>query len=144
MGIPVRLSDDLMTLAKQAAEGATRSLTAQVEHWALIGRAVENALDHASLATLKASGGKLARAFPDASAGTTVMRAILQAVRSIDRSELRRRIATGKSPLYGIERSKSEVIVRYEKATPMGGAATLREPTAAYAATKKKKRAARR
>ena len=140
MGMPVRLSDDLMDLAKQAAEGATRSLTAQVEHWALIGRAVENALDHTSLAALKASGGKLAAAFPDASARTAVLQTILLAVRSIDRDEVRRRIATGKSPLYGIERSKPGVIVRYEKTTAARG---LHEPAASYGAPKKEKRTAR-
>jgi hypothetical protein len=143
MSMPVRLSDDLMDLAKQAAEDATRSLTAQVEHWALIGRAVEKALDHASLAGLKASGGKLATAFPDAGARTAVLQTILQAVRSIDRDKIRRRIATGKSPLHGVERSKPGVIVRYEKATSAQGTAALHEPAASYRAPKRKKRAAR-
>jgi hypothetical protein len=143
MSMPVRLSDNLMDLAKQAAEGATRSLTAQVEHWALIGRAVESALDHASLAGLKASGGKLAAAFPDASARSAVLQAIAQAVRSIDRDEVRRRIPSGKAPLYGIERSKPGVVVRYERTTSARGAAALHEPAAAYRAPKKRKRTAR-
>ena len=97
MGMPVRLSDDLMELAKSAAEAATRSLTAQVEHWALIGRAVESALDHASLTALKAKGGDLASAIPEAGRRAAVTQAILAAVRGIDRDAIRERIAAGKA-----------------------------------------------
>ena len=139
MGMPVRLSDDLMELAKSAAEAATRSLTAQVEHWALIGRAVESALDHESLAALKASGGKLAKAIPDAGRRAAVAQAILAAVRGIDRDAIRERIAAGKAPLHGVERSRPEVVVRYAK----GGAAdaAAHEKAAKYSAAKRRKRA---
>lgn len=140
MGMPVRLSDDLMELAKSAAEAATRSLTAQVEHWALIGRAVENALDHASLTALKASSGNFTAAIPDAARRAAVTQAIAAAVRSIDRDAIRHHIAAGKAPLHGIEPSRPDLIVRY---TPAGRAArpTAHEKPVKYAAAKRRRRA---
>lgn len=140
MGMPVRLSDDLMELARRAAGEATRSLTAQVEHWALIGHAVEKALDHASLTSLKSSGGKLATAIPDAARRTALTQAILGAVRSIDREALRKRVAAGKAPLHGIDRSRPEVVARQGSART-SAAPTIRQKPAAYAAAKRRRRA---
>lgn len=140
MGMPVRLSEALTTLAKEAAEAATRSLTAQVEHWALIGRAVERALDHASLNALKASGGKLASAVPDAARRAVITAAIREAVEGMDREALRRRINSGKAPLHGIERSRPEKILHYTDA-PTTSAPTVRQQSPGYAAAKRRKRA---
>jgi len=140
MGMPVRLSDDLMELAKSAAEAATRSLTAQVEHWALIGRAVESALDHASLTALKAKGGDLTSAIPEAGRRAAVTQAILAAVRGIDPDAIRKRIAAGKAPLHGIERSRPETVVRYARGET-GPRATAHEKPAKYRAAKQRKRA---
>lgn len=110
MGMPIRLSEELTTLAKEAAEAATRSLTAQVEHWALIGRAVERALDHASLSALKASGGKLSVTVRNAAQRAEITAAIRQAVEGMDRDALRQRIHSGKAPLQGIERTTGKAI----------------------------------
>ena len=140
MGIPVRLSEELTTLAKEAAEAATRSLTAQVEHWALIGRAVERALDHASLTALKASSGKLSSTVPDVAKRAAITAAIREAVEGMDRDALRRRIASGKAPLHGIDRLKPEAILRYTVALP-ASALTVQEKTPRYAAAKRRKRA---
>ena len=140
MGMPVRLSERLTTLAKEAAEAATRSLTAQVEHWALIGRAVERALDHASLSALKASGGKLSSTVPDAATRAAITAAIREAVDGMDRAALIRRIASGKAPLHGVERSKPEAILRYTVA-PAIGAPTVQQKAPRYAAAKRRKRA---
>lgn len=140
MGMPVRLSEELTTLAKEAAESATRSLTAQVEHWALIGRAVERALDHASLTALKTSGGKLASRVPDAARRAAITVAIREAVSGMDRDALARRIASGKAPLHGIERSKPEAIRRYT-AAPAATAPPAQEKPLQYAVAKRRKRA---
>ncbi len=139
MGMPVRLSEELTTLAKEAAQAATRSLTAQVEHWALIGRAVERALDHASLTALKASGGKLSSAVPDAARRAAITAAIREAVEGMDREALKARIASGKAPLHGIERSKPEAILRYTIA-PTPSAPTVQQKAPRYAAAKRRKR----
>jgi len=140
MGMPVRLSEELTTLARDAAEAATRSLTAQVEHWALIGRAVEQALDHESLTALKASGGKLTSSIPDAARRAAIAVAIREVVAGMDRDALMRRIASGKAPLHGIERSKPEAILRYA-AAPAASAPTVHEKKPRYAAAQRRKRA---
>lgn len=54
-GIPVRLSAQLATRAKEAAQIQDRSLTEQVEHWARLGEAVEAATSASTVALLKAA-----------------------------------------------------------------------------------------
>lgn len=44
MGMPVKLSDDLVRTARKAAGESKRSITAQVEYWASVGRAAERSL----------------------------------------------------------------------------------------------------
>jgi hypothetical protein len=52
--IPVRLSAQLATRARQVASTQDRSLTEQVEHWARLGELVENAVSAATVQRLKA------------------------------------------------------------------------------------------
>jgi hypothetical protein len=49
---PVKLSDTLINAAREAAELAHRSLAAQVEHWATLGRAIEGKLTTDQTASL--------------------------------------------------------------------------------------------
>jgi hypothetical protein len=53
-GVPVRLSADLAARARTAATTQERSLTEQVEHWARLGQAVEDAVLAATVQRLKA------------------------------------------------------------------------------------------
>ncbi len=53
-GIPVRLSSGLAARARTAAMIQDRSLTDQVEHWARLGQAVEEAVLAATVQRLKA------------------------------------------------------------------------------------------
>src|SRR6266496_3887413 len=46
MGMPVKLSDALVNVARKEAAAADRSITAQIEHWAKLGQSVEAALRH--------------------------------------------------------------------------------------------------
>ena len=140
MGMPVRLSEELTMLAKEAAEAATRSLTAQVEHWALIGRAVERALDHASLSALKTSGGKLAATVRDPAQRAELTAAIRGAVEGMSRDALRHRIHADNGVLYGIERSTGKMVMHYAIPTesitlPVG------EKAPRYSTAKRRKRA---
>ena len=41
MGMPVKLSDELVESAREEAANTDRSITGQIEHWAKIGRSVE-------------------------------------------------------------------------------------------------------
>lgn len=50
---PVKLSDSLIEAAREAAPAAHRSLAAQVEHWATLGRAIEGSLTSDESAILK-------------------------------------------------------------------------------------------
>jgi len=41
MPLPVKISDRLLALAREEAQGTHRSMTTRIEHWANLGRAVE-------------------------------------------------------------------------------------------------------
>jgi hypothetical protein len=53
MSTPVRLSNELLVNAREAGVRFHRSLAQQIEHWAVVGRAVEAALAVASVGQLK-------------------------------------------------------------------------------------------
>jgi hypothetical protein len=52
---PVKLSDSLIDAARGVAQGSNRSLAAQIEHWALLGRAIDNSLTPHQSVSLKNS-----------------------------------------------------------------------------------------
>lgn len=55
MGMPVKLSDELVESARKEAANADRSITGQIEHWAKIGRSVETLLRHQEVQAVKGS-----------------------------------------------------------------------------------------
>lgn len=55
MGMPVKLSDELVESAREEAANTDRSLSGQIEHWAKIGRSVETVLRHKEIRALKRS-----------------------------------------------------------------------------------------
>ena len=55
MGMPVKLSDELVASARKEAANTDRSITGQIEHWAKIGRSVETVLRHQDVQALKRS-----------------------------------------------------------------------------------------
>jgi hypothetical protein len=59
MAQPVKVGDTLIDAARAAAEDNHRSMAAQIEHWALLGRAVEMTLTQGDAAALKRSEGQL-------------------------------------------------------------------------------------
>jgi len=113
MGMPVKLSDELVRLARKEAEAADRSLTAQIEHWAKLGRSVETALGHGEVLALKRAGGDLSRAFP----GTSTRHAIHALLRRIagatDRAELARTLPHARV-VYQSDPGGSGLIMRIE------------------------------
>lgn len=56
MPTAVKVSEKLLTMARQEAAGSHRSITAQIEHWATIGRAVEVMLAYRDVLALKRTG----------------------------------------------------------------------------------------
>jgi hypothetical protein len=59
MPAPVKVSDHLLALAKEEARAAHRSATAQIEHWATLGRAVEAMVSYRDVLALKRAGEEL-------------------------------------------------------------------------------------
>jgi ParD-like antitoxin of type II bacterial toxin-antitoxin system len=59
MPAPVKVSDKLLGLARREAKDAHRSTTAQIEHWATLGRAVEVLLSYSDVLALKRAGQTL-------------------------------------------------------------------------------------
>jgi hypothetical protein len=59
MAVPVKVSDRLLTLAREEARTTHRSATAQIEHWATLGRAVEAFLAYSDVLALKRAGETL-------------------------------------------------------------------------------------
>jgi hypothetical protein len=57
MGLPIKISEALALAARTEAGVFERSLASQVEHWAQIGRAVEQVLGHDQVAALKRQVG---------------------------------------------------------------------------------------
>ena len=113
MGMPVKLSDELVKLARTEAEACDRSITAQIEHWAKLGRFVETALAHEDALALKGADGNLTTAFPGLSARQAVYTLLQQVAATTDRSELVRRLTQGKVA-YQSDPSASGSIMRIE------------------------------
>lgn len=113
MGLPVKLPDDLVLMARAEAEATNRSIAAQVEHWARIGRAVEGALLHADTLALK-RGPDLPTAFPDEAKRQEVLSLLGRVAASADRTEALERIGRGAKPIYGSDPRFPGLVVRVE------------------------------
>ncbi len=103
MGMPVKLSDNLVSAARVEAKTTDRSITAQIEHWATLGRAVEAALMHNDLLELKQHEGNLKQAFTDASKREQILALLDSIAQSADRSNLKERIRSSGKPIYSID-----------------------------------------
>ncbi len=113
MGMPVKLSDELVTLARAEAAAANRSISAQVEHWARVGRAAERLLQHADTLALKGEL-PLAEAFPEPGNRAAVVAALEGIARSSDREAARERAARGRRPVYGSDPRFPGLVVRID------------------------------
>jgi hypothetical protein len=86
MGLPLRISDEIVLQAREEAEISDRSITSQIEHWVWLGMAVEAVLGHRQLRELKRQGKALlslkeALTYAESPAGQDEMRAYLVAER---------------------------------------------------------------
>lgn len=118
MGMPVKLSDDLVTLARAEAEASHRSLAAQVEHWARMGQAAEAVLRHGDALALKASGGEARRAFPEEPKRTAVLSLLESVAAAPERSTAVERIRGSRRAVYGTDPEFPGMVVRLD---PDGG-----------------------
>ena len=111
--MPVKLSDALVKLARAEAAACDRSITAQIEHWATLGRSVETALGHEDVIALKSADGNLTSAFPGLSARQAVYALLQQVAATTDRSELARTLTRG-NVVYQSDPRGSASIMRIE------------------------------
>lgn len=102
MGQPVKVSEALAQLAREEAEVSHRSMAAQIEHWAALGRAAEKLLDHEQVAALKRLGGG-AVASTGATAKERVERALMRVADGTEREALLARVRAGGRPTYGTD-----------------------------------------
>lgn len=133
MGQVIRLSNELAALVKDEAEAASRSIGAQVEHWARLGREVERILAHDWVVRLKgarpAKGkkaaarrrGALPAGFGDLDSAIeaeierrALMAGVAQAVAQIDRQRVDRAVRGKGNPVYGVDPAAPGFITRYE------------------------------
>jgi hypothetical protein len=111
MGTPLKVSDSLFAVARQEAQAASRSITAQVEHWARIGRAVEALVAHRELLTLKKAGELLTPVFPSAARRREVQDLIMRVTASTDREAVIAEIHAAGKPVYAADRHHPGLVV---------------------------------
>ena len=112
MGIPLKVSDSLFAIAKQEAQATERSITAQVEHWALIGRAVEAILAHQELLTLKQVGEVLMPLYPSMTRRQEVHDLLTRIATSTDREPTKKALRECGAPLYATDPEHPGMIVQ--------------------------------
>ena len=103
-GVPVRLSSNLATHAREVAGISDRSVTEQVEHWARLGQIVEANVSSTTVSKLKALSYD--EKLPELIAGADTPSA-----RAVTVATVR---ARAKGPIYGVASDDPDVIVRHD------------------------------
>ena len=98
MPAPVKISDRLLARAREEAKGAHRSVTAQIEHWATLGRAVEVMTGHREVLALKRVGEHLA--MPRYVSPQEIHDVLTRIANDPDRELVKARIRAGGGPIY--------------------------------------------
>jgi hypothetical protein len=112
MAAPVKVSDRLLTLAREEARETHRSATAQIEHWATLGRAVEALVAYRDVLALKRAGQTLPLpAFVRAEDVDDLLRRIAA---DPDREGVKARIRAGGGPVYAADPDHPGMIVQIE------------------------------
>jgi len=108
MAVPVKVSDRLLALAKKEAEATHRSATAQIEHWATLGRAIEVLAAYADVLALKRVGNALP--MPASVPRQTIRDVLGGLVSDPDRERVKARIRAAGGPLYTNDRRGTEPV----------------------------------
>ena len=102
MGLPLRISDEIVSLAREEAETSDRSITSQIEHWVRLGMAVEAVLGHGQVRALKRRGKEL----------LSLEDALTYAESPEGQDEMRTHLAASSQPLYSADPERPGGIVR--------------------------------
>ena len=114
MGMPVKLSDDLVLSARLEADATDRSITAQIEHWAKLGRAAEAALKHTDVLALKRSNGDLTKTFPGKSKQESIQVLLERIAATTDRSGVIEKLQARGKPVYSADPRFPGMVVRID------------------------------
>lgn len=109
MPLPVKVSDQLLALAKEEARGAHRSATAQIEHWATLGRAVEAMLAYGEMLALKRVGQTLP--IPPVVSREDLHDLLAGLAADTDRERVKARIRRSGAPLYTTDPEHEGMVV---------------------------------
>ena len=112
MAAPVKVSDRLLALAKQEGRGTHRSATAQIEHWATLGRGVEVLVAYSEVLALKRAGQTLP--IPTFVRGEDVHDLLAGLVKGADRAGVKARIHAAGTPLYTTDPDHPGMIVEIQ------------------------------
>jgi hypothetical protein len=101
MGLPLRISDEIVLQARAEAEVSDRSLTGQIEHWVKLGMALEGVLGHRQAIALKRSG-----------AAVPLSQALAQADSSEGQQRALQHLEATGQPRYGVDPDRPGSILR--------------------------------
>jgi hypothetical protein len=109
MASPVKVSNRLLALAKAEAQSTHRSATAQIEHWATLGRAVEVLVAYWDVLALKKAGQTLP--IPTFVRREEVQALLMRLVEDQDREAVKARIRAAGTPVYTSDADHPGMIV---------------------------------
>jgi|ERR1051325_4809638 hypothetical protein len=109
MPTPVKVSDRLMAWAKEAGPISDRSATAQIEHWAILGRAVEFMATYREILALKKAGRALP--LPTFVRPEDVREVLMSLLSDTDRTAVKEWIGRHGGALYEADPERPEVII---------------------------------
>jgi hypothetical protein len=109
---PVKVSDKLLALAKKEAESTHRSATAQIEHWATLGRAVEVLAAYHEVLALKRLGEALP--LPAFVSRETVHDLLVGLVQDAGRDSVKARIRSTGMPVYASDPARPGGVVEVQ------------------------------
>jgi hypothetical protein len=112
MAVPVKVSDRLLTLAREEARTTHRSATAQIEHWATLGRAIEALVTYRDVLALKRAGQTLP--LPAFARPEEVDALLLGVAADPDRDSVRARIRGDGGPVYAADADHPGGVVRID------------------------------
>jgi hypothetical protein len=87
---PVKLSDALVDAARATAAGADRSMASQIEHWANLGRVVDEGLRTSAVLAVKSGAVSLEQALPAGDEGAAILDALTKVLSADARAGIAR------------------------------------------------------